>query len=56
MLDYASEIAIGGKLGPEGTKKLPGEGFKRPRPPVIKMDEATRKGIDTLFGNMPRMP
>jgi 3-polyprenyl-4-hydroxybenzoate decarboxylase len=31
VLDYAiSEIAIGSKLGIDATKKLPGEGFKRP--------------------------
>ena len=30
----------GSKLGIDATKKLPGEGFKRPWPPLIKMDEA----------------
>jgi len=31
VLDHAtSEIAIGSKLGIDATKKLPGEGFKRP--------------------------
>src|SRR5262249_29601122 len=31
VLDHdTSEIAIGGKLGIDATKKLPGEGFKRP--------------------------
>jgi 4-hydroxy-3-polyprenylbenzoate decarboxylase len=50
VLDHAtSEIASGSKLGIDATKKLPGEGFKRPWPPLIKMDEATRKKIDTLF-------
>jgi 4-hydroxy-3-polyprenylbenzoate decarboxylase len=30
-LDHAtSEMAIGSKLGVDATKKLPGEGFKRP--------------------------
>jgi hypothetical protein len=45
------------------TKKLPGEGFKRAWPPcgdealgerrltLIKMDEAVRTKIDSLFGN-----
>ncbi len=52
VLDHAtSEIAIGSKLGIDATKKLPGEGFKRPWPPLIKMDEATRKKINSLFGN-----
>jgi hypothetical protein len=31
------------------TKILPGEGFKRARPPLIKMDESVRKKIDSLF-------
>jgi 4-hydroxy-3-polyprenylbenzoate decarboxylase len=51
VLDHAtSEIAIGSKLGIDATKKLPGEGFKRPWPPLIKMDEAVKKKIDALFG------
>ena len=51
VLDHAtSEIASGSKLGIDATKKLPGEGFKRPRPPLIKMDAAVRKKIDSLFG------
>ena len=52
VLDHAtSEMAMGSKLGIDATKKLPGEGFKRPWPPLIKMDEAVRKKIDSLFGN-----
>jgi len=51
VLDHAtSEMAIGSKLGIDATKKLPGEGFKRAWPPLIQMDEATRKKIDSLFG------
>lgn len=39
MLDCAtSEIATGSRLAVDATKKLPGEGFKRPSPPLIKMD------------------
>jgi 4-hydroxy-3-polyprenylbenzoate decarboxylase len=50
VLDHAtSEIAIGSKLGIDATKKLPGEGFKRPWPPLLKMDEAVKKKIDQLF-------
>ena len=50
VLDHAtSEIAIGSKLGFDATKKLPGEGFKRAWPPLIKMDEGVRKKIDTLL-------
>jgi 4-hydroxy-3-polyprenylbenzoate decarboxylase len=52
VLDHAtSEIASGSKLGIDATKKLPGEGFKRPWPPLIKMDAAVRQKINALFGN-----
>ena len=52
VLDHAtSEMAIGSKLGIDATKKLPGEGHKRGWPPLIKMDEATRRKIDSLLGN-----
>jgi len=50
VLDHAtSEIAIGSKLGIDATHKLAGEGFKRPWPPLIKMDQAVRKKIDALY-------
>jgi 4-hydroxy-3-polyprenylbenzoate decarboxylase len=46
VLDHAtSEMAMGTKLGIDATKKLPGEGHKRGWPPLIKMDENTRKKI-----------
>lgn len=49
VLDHAtSEIGIGTKLGIDATRKLPGEGFHRPWPPVIKMDAETRRRIQTL--------
>ena len=31
------------------TKILPGEGFKRAWPPLIKMDESVKAKIDQLF-------
>ena len=50
VLDHAtSELAIGTKMGIDATRKLPGEGFKREWPPLIKMDEAVKKKIDQLF-------
>jgi 4-hydroxy-3-polyprenylbenzoate decarboxylase len=50
VLDHAtSEIAIGSKLGIDATKKLAGEGFKRNWPPLIKMDEAVKKKVDSIF-------
>jgi len=51
VLDHATtEMASGSKLGIDATKKLPGEGHKRGWPPLIRMDENTRKKIDALFG------
>ncbi len=51
VLDHAtSEIAMGSKLGIDATRKLAGEGFKRPWPPLIKMDDDVRRKIDSLFG------
>jgi 4-hydroxy-3-polyprenylbenzoate decarboxylase len=50
VLDHAtSEIASGSKLGIDATKKLPGEGFQRPWPPLIKMDEAVKAKVEELF-------
>jgi len=51
VLDHATgEIASGSKLGIDVTKKLSGEGFKRPWPPLIRMDENVRKKVDALLG------
>jgi 4-hydroxy-3-polyprenylbenzoate decarboxylase len=53
VLDHAtSEIAMGSKLGMDATRKLPGEGFKRPWPPLIKMDEAIKAKVDALLGKI----
>jgi len=49
VLDHAtSEVGIGSKLGIDATKKLPGEGFKREWPPIIKMDEAVKDRVDKM--------
>jgi len=53
VLDHAtSEIASGSKLGIDATKKMPGEGFKRPWPPLIRMDAAVKAKVEKLFGNI----
>jgi hypothetical protein len=31
------------------TKKIPGEGFKRARSPLIKMDDAVKAKVEKLF-------
>jgi 4-hydroxy-3-polyprenylbenzoate decarboxylase len=55
VLDHAtSEIASGSKLGIDATKKIPGEGFKRPWPPLIKMDAAVKAKVERLFGTYKR--
>jgi len=51
VLDHAtSEMAVGSKLGIDATKKLPGEGFKRTWPPLIKMDDSVKAKITALLG------
>lgn len=54
MLDHAtSEIPIGSKLGIDATKKLPGEGFKRPWPPIIKADQAVKAKVGKTLQPVP---
>ena len=51
VLDHAiGEIAIGSKLDICATQKLPGEVFKRPGPPLIKMDEMVKTKVGRRFG------
>ncbi|XHR29537.1 MAG: UbiD family decarboxylase [Chthoniobacteraceae bacterium] len=48
-LDHATNVAgVGGKLGFDATRKLPGEGFPRQWPPLVKMDDATQRRVDEL--------
>lgn len=50
VLDHATaQIAVGSKLGFDATRKLPGEGFARPWPPLIQMDAAVKRKIDALL-------
>ena len=50
VLDRAtSEIASGSRLGIDAMKKLLGKGFKRPWPPLIKMDAAVKAKVEKLF-------
>ena len=50
LLDHAtSEIASGGKLGIDATKKLPRVAFKRPLPPLIKMDALVKAKVEKNF-------
>lgn len=48
-LDHATcVIAVGSKRGSHAMKKLPDEGFKRPGPPLIKMDPAVKAKVAKL--------
>jgi 4-hydroxy-3-polyprenylbenzoate decarboxylase len=50
VLDHAtSHVGVGSKLGLDATRKLPGEGFQRPWPPIIRMDDTVRARIDSLL-------
>ena len=47
VLDHATnEIGVGSKMGFDATRKLPGEGFKRSWPPLIRMDPAVKAKVD----------
>jgi 4-hydroxy-3-polyprenylbenzoate decarboxylase len=49
VLDHATtELAVGTKLGIDATRKLPGEGFKREWPPLIRMDEAVKRKMEAF--------
>ena len=50
VLDHAtSEIASGSEFGIDATKKLAGESFKHPWPPLIKMASAVKAKVEKLF-------
>ena len=50
VLDHAtSVIGMGTKMGIDATKKLPGEGFNRPWPPLIRMDQHTQNRVEQLL-------
>ena len=36
-------------MGFDATKKIPGEGFKRAWPPLIKMDEAVKARVEDIL-------
>lgn len=48
VLDHATpEVGMGSKLGFDATRKLPGEGFRRSWPPLIRMDPAVEQAMKT---------
>ena len=50
VLDHASQhFSFGSKMGIDGTRKWKDEGFTREWPPLIAMDEATKRRVDELW-------
>ena len=50
VLDHSSRaFTYGSKLGLDGTRKLPEEGFTRDWPQLIEMDEGTKRRVDALW-------
>lgn len=53
QLEHASRLPnFGSKMGVDATHKWPSEGFARPWPDEIRMDEATRKKIDSIWSKL----
>jgi 4-hydroxy-3-polyprenylbenzoate decarboxylase len=49
-LDHASRLPnYGSKMGIDATRKWPAEGFQRPWPPMIEMDQATKQRVDSIW-------
>ena len=48
-----NDMVSGSKLGLDATKKLAGEGFKRPWLPLIKMDAAVKAKVEKLCSPLP---
>ena len=49
-LDHSSRLPnFGSKMGIDATRKWPTEGFTRPWPEEIRMDEATRRRVDAMW-------
>lgn len=53
VLDHASRVmGYGSKMGIDATRKLPEEGFDRPWPPVIEMDQKVQDYADALIARL----
>jgi len=49
-LDHSSRLPnFGSKMGIDATRKWPTEGFARPWPDEIRMDEATKQRVDAIW-------
>lgn len=47
--DSADSGTSESKIAIDATKKLPGEGFKRARPPLIQMDAALKAKVEKFL-------
>jgi 4-hydroxy-3-polyprenylbenzoate decarboxylase len=53
VLDHAARrFTFGSKMGIDGTKKWPEEGFDRNWPAVIEMDQDTRAAVDAMWSEL----
>ncbi|MGH9469891.1 MAG: menaquinone biosynthesis decarboxylase [Terriglobia bacterium] len=53
QLEHASRLpCFGSKMGVDATHKWPGEGFTRPWPDEIKMDESTRERVSAMWASL----
>ena len=53
VLDHSSRrFTFGSKMGIDGTKKWPEEGFERNWPEVIEMDPGTRAAVDAMWSEL----
>ncbi len=52
-LDHASRLPnYGSKMGIDATRKWAAEGFTRPWPEMLRMDQATKSKVDTLWSKL----
>lgn len=53
VLDHATAMpGVGGKLGFDATRKLPGEGATRPWPPIIEMPDQVKAEVDRILAEL----
>ncbi|HEX8725439.1 MAG TPA: menaquinone biosynthesis decarboxylase [Gemmatimonadaceae bacterium] len=53
VLDHSSRtFTYGSKMGLDGTRKLPEEGFTRDWPKVIEMDAGTKRKVDAMWDRL----
>jgi 4-hydroxy-3-polyprenylbenzoate decarboxylase len=53
QLEHASRLPnFGSKMGVDATRKWPSEGFSRPWPDEIVMDEETKRRVDNMWKNL----